>query len=110
MEYEHPRLVPRYSFVVDTELTDVQSGIQIKARTKDLCLFGCGVDTLKPLPKGANVRIKLSHGGTEVEALAKVIYARSDLGIGVAFTSLEREVEQILEGWIAELTSSSIQR
>ncbi len=110
MEYEYHRRTPRYSFVVDIELTDVQSGIQIRERTKDLSQCGCAVDTLKPFPKGTHVRIKLSHEGADVAALARVAYARPELGMGVVFTSVEPEDERILEGWIAELMSIPIQK
>ncbi len=107
MEYEVARQTPRYSFVVDVEVTDVRLGIQIRGRTKTLSLFGCGVDTSK-FAKGTTVTIKLSHRGTEVKALAKVVYSSSDLGMGVAFTSVEPEDEMILEGWIADLMSISV--
>src|SRR5216683_8111118 len=105
MEYEDTRLAPRYSFVVDIEVTDLESETQIRDRAKDLSLFGCGVNTSKPFPKGTRVRIKLCHGGQVVAALARVVYARPELDMGVVFTSVEREDERILEGWIAELKS-----
>ena len=107
MEYEHPRLAPRYSFVVDIEVTDLRSEIHIWGQTIDLSLFGCGVNTLKPFPKGTRVRIKLSYGGADVAALARVVYARPDLGMGVVFTSVEPEAERILGGWIVALMSIS---
>ncbi|MFI5450271.1 MAG: PilZ domain-containing protein [Candidatus Bathyarchaeia archaeon] len=108
MEYESVRRTPRYSLIVDIEITDVLLEIQIRARTKMLSTFGCGVDTLKLFPKGTSVRIKLSHQGAEVRALARVVYSSSDLGMGVAFTSVEREDERILEWWITELVSIPI--
>ena len=110
MEYARPRSVPRYSVVVDVELTDVQSQAQIRGGTKDLSLFGCGVDTPQPFPQGTPVRIKLSHGGAHVVALGRVIYASPELGMGLAFTSVEQEVQRILEEWIAELTSLPTQK
>ncbi len=107
-EYEYPRLAPRYPFVADIQVTDVQSEIQIAGRAKDLSLFGCGVDTFTPFPKGTRVRIKLSHGGADVAALARVAYARPELGMGVVFTTVEPEDDRILQGWIAELMSNPI--
>ena len=110
MEDENHRLTPRYSFVVDIEVTDLQSGTQIRERAKDLSLFGCGVDTLKPFARGTRVRIKLSHGGADVVALATVAYARPNMGMGVVFTSIEPEDERILKGWIAEQMNVPIQK
>ncbi len=79
MEDENHRLAPRYSFVVDIEVTGLQSETQIRERTEDLSLFGCRVNTLKPFPKGTRVRINLSHGGADVATLARVVYARPEL-------------------------------
>ena len=99
------RGTPRYPLVVDIEMTDLQLEIQIRARTKMLSMFGCGVDTSEQFPRGTSVRIKLSHHGEEVGALARIIYSSSDLGMGVAFTKVELEDERILEWWIAEYLS-----
>lgn len=110
MEYEYARLASRYSFVVDIEVTDLLSETQIRGRTKDLSLFGCSVDTLKPFANGTRVRIKLSHGGADVAALGRVAYARPDMDMGIVFTSVEPEDERILEGWIGELTNIPIQK
>ena len=108
MEYESVRRAPRYPLVLDIEMTDIQLEIQIRARTKMLSMFGCAVDTLELFPKGTNVRIKLSHQSAEVKALARVVYSSPDLGMGVVFTSFERQDERILECWIAELVVTPI--
>ena len=108
LQYDSPRLVPRYSFVVEIEVTDLQSGSQNSERTKDLSLFGCGLNTLRSFPKGTRVRIKLPHERADVAALARGVYGRTELGMGVVLTSVEPEEEWILEGWIAELMSIPI--
>jgi hypothetical protein len=108
MEYEPVRRTPRYPLIVDIEMTDMQLESQIRARTKMLSPFGCGVDSVKLFPKGTRVRIKLSHQGSEVRALAKVVYCTSNLGMGIVFTTIEREDERILEWWLAEFVSIPI--
>jgi len=108
VEYESVRRTPRYSLIVDIEIIDIKLEIQITARTKMLSLYGCGVDALKLFPKGTRVRIKLSHRGAEVIALARIVYSNSDLGMGIAFTSVEQEDERILEWWIVEFLSIPI--
>src|SRR2546422_4355076 len=62
----------RYSFHASIELTDLQSETQTKEQTSDLSLFGCHVATLKPLPPGTKVRIKISHRRDTLEALGRV--------------------------------------
>lgn len=105
MGFDCRRRTPRYPLAVDVEVTDIQSGVQVRGKTNTLSLFGCGVDAGQLLPQGTSVRIKLSHRGTEVKALARIVYANSDLGMGLAFTIVERQDEVILEWWIGEFTS-----
>jgi len=52
MEHEDLRLAPRYSFIADIEVTEVLSEIQIRGRTNDLSLFGCGVNNIEALSEG----------------------------------------------------------
>ena len=105
MERGFVRRTPRYSVVVDVELTEIQSGAQIRGRTKQLSLLGCGLDAVKLFPKGTNVKIRFRHQGAEANVLARVVYASVELGMGFAFTSIEKEDERILEWWLAEYLS-----
>src|SRR5438445_12377189 len=56
----HPR-ARRYPFVATIELIDTQSEAKIQERTSDLSLYGCRVETRKPFPTGAKVRIRIAH-------------------------------------------------
>ena len=109
VKYARARLTPRYSLIVDAEITDAESNIQVKARTKMLSLHGCGLESLNLFRKGVTVRIRLSHRGAEVKALARIVYASSNLGTGVAFTDIDQEDAQILERWLEEFMSIPIQ-
>lgn len=105
MEFDCCRRAPRYPLAVDIEVSDIESDVQTRGRTNTLSRFGCGVDAQLLLPKGTRVRIKLSHKGMEVKALAKIVYSSSDLGMGLAFTIVERQDEIILEWWMVEFMS-----
>ena len=52
----------RYLLRANIEVTDVQSETQISGRTSDLSLFGCHVNTLKPLMPGTKIHTKMAHG------------------------------------------------
>ena len=101
MQVERPR-ARRYSFIAVIELTDLQSETQTKEKTTDLSLFGCHVDTLKPLALGTKVRIKISHRGEYFEAQGKVANARPIAGMGIVFTRIELNDQLVLDRWIAE--------
>jgi hypothetical protein len=92
----------RYSFHAGIELTDLESETQTKAQTSNLSLFGCHVDTVKPLSAGTKVRIKISHRSESFEGLGKVVYARQNEGMGIHFTNIEPNDQLVLDKWIAE--------
>jgi hypothetical protein len=92
----------RYSFHASIELTDPHSETQTKEQTSDLSLFGCHVDTLKPLPAGTKVRIKISYRSENCcDALDKVVHSRQNSGIGIRFTKIEPNDQLVLDKWIA---------
>jgi hypothetical protein len=99
VQVERPR-ARRYSFIASIELTDLQSETQTK--DSDLSLFGCHVDTLKPLALGTKVRIEISHRGEHFEALGKVANARPNAGMGIVFTRVELNCQSVLDKWVAE--------
>ena len=101
MQLEHR--APRYSFHASVELTDMQSEAQTYERTSDLSLFGCHVATLKPLPAGTKVRIKISHRSESFEALGRVAFVRPSAGMGIFFIRIEPHDQLVLDKWIAEL-------
>jgi PilZ domain len=100
----------RYPFYGSVELTDLETETQTKAQTSDLSLFGCRVDTLKPLAAGTKVRIKISHRRESFEALGTVVYARQNHGMGIHFAHIEPNHQLVLDKWIAERRDPQEQR
>ena len=101
------RRVERYPFGVVVELTSLESAVALRARTTDIGLFGCGIDDWHPLGIGTRVHLKLVENGREMSALARVVYAEPDLGIGIAFTSMDPASERTLGEWLTKLAESS---
>jgi hypothetical protein len=97
-----PHRARRYFFHASIELTDLLSETQTKEQTRDLSLFGCHVDMLKPLPPGTKVRIKIFHRSENFDALGKVVYTRHNEGMGILFTKIEPNDQLVLDKWIAE--------
>ena len=98
----HPR-ARRYLFVATIELTDTQSEAKIQARTSDLSMYGCRVETNTPFPTGAKVRIRIAHRSANFLSLGRVSHTTSDGGMGIAFTQIEPNNQLILEKWVEEL-------
>ncbi len=102
MELNRPR-ARRFPFVTSVEVTDLQSEAQTIEQLSDLSLFGCQVETAKPLPVGTKVRIRIVHKGETFAALGKVANVRPNAGMGIVFTGIEEDVQIVLEKWVAEL-------
>ena len=98
-----PSRARRYLFVATVELTDTLSEAKVHGRTSDVSLFGCRVETYKPFPTGAKVRIRIAHGSAKFAALGRVSYTTTDGGMGIAFTQIEPNDQLVLEKWVEGL-------
>lgn len=93
----------RVPLILAVEVAEVQSGTRLSARTSDVSLTGCYVDTLNPTPSGTEVRVKLNHNGEELDLLARVVYVSPRLGMGIRFDeSISSEQLAILGRWLSE--------
>ena len=101
VQTHHPR-ARRYPFVATIELIDTQSEAKIQERTSDLSLYGCRVETRKPFPTGAKVRIRIAHRSANFVAVGRVSYT-TEGGMGIAFTQVEPNDQLILEKWVEDL-------
>ena len=84
------------------ELTDV-SETHLTARTKDLSLFGCFVQTATPFPEGTKVILRISHGGSNFFAQGRVAHSRPNVGMEITFIAIEPNSMPVLDKWLAGL-------
>ena len=92
----------RWSFVAPVELMDMRAGIRIQARTSDLSLNGCYIDTLNPFPVGTSVRLRISKGEEPFEVQAHVSSQHPGSGMGVVFRDIAPAYRSTLECWLCE--------
>jgi PilZ domain len=92
----------RLPLILAVEVTEVDSGARLSARTSDVSRTGCYVDTLNPSPSGTVVRVKFNHDGEQLDLLARIVYVSPRLGMGVRFDeSISPEQLAILDRWLA---------
>ncbi len=96
---------PRYMFLAAAEVTELTSGDSFAARTSELSLGGCRVHTLREIPEGVNLKIRLCRDDHFLEVTAKVVYSQSIAGTGLAFVQLTQQQQSVLEEWLAGLTT-----
>jgi hypothetical protein len=101
IEMEHERRRgPRYLFLADTEVTNMVSDAKGSARTSELSISGCFIDTKNPAPAGTELRIKISQGNITFTACGCVISVIPNTGMIIAFTSIEPNQLSVLEKWL----------
>jgi hypothetical protein len=91
---------PRYLFIADTEVTDMPSGPKRSARTSELSISGCFIDTRNPAPAGTELRIRICKSNTAFTALGCVMSVVPNTGMAIAFTSIEPTQLFVLENWL----------
>jgi PilZ domain len=93
----------RSPFIAPIEMVEMRTGSRIKARTSDLSLQGCYVDTLNPLPVGAAVRLQIHRAGLILDVLANVSSRHAGSGMGLEFGEITQAQRAVLENWLNEL-------
>ena len=98
------RSVRRCPFVASAEVIDISSDTRITARTSELGIGGCYIETLSPLPEGALVKLRIMRDQGVFESKATVVYSHPNSGMGLAFAKPLPQAERaILEDWLAEI-------
>jgi PilZ domain len=91
---------PRYLFIADTEVTNMSSAAKRSARTSELSISGCFIDTRDPAPAGTELRIRISQRNATFTAFGCVISVIPNTGMSIAFTSIEPDQLSVLKKWL----------
>ena len=99
------RAVLRCLLVASAEVTELDSGsnARLTARTSEVGLGGCYIDTLNPFTEGTSVRLRILRDTGAFETSAKVVYTDRGCGMGLAFSEMPPSQRSLLESWLAEL-------
>jgi hypothetical protein len=95
----------RYAFICPAELLDLGGNTRISARTVDLSLHGCYIDTLNPFPVGTRVRLQLVKNDRREEFRAEVASCHMGSGMGLIFEQLTPAQKETVLSWL-EATAS----
>lgn len=99
---------PRFAFTAAALAFEPVSGARIDARTADVSLNGCYVDTMVPFPAGSRLSLRLSNDGKSFECEARVVFSQAGMGMGVVFVRYRPEQFRVLQEWIGELSGETI--
>lgn len=108
MTNELPRAT-RYPLIAAAEIVELRTSATINARTSDLSLDGCYLDTLNPLPPGADVRLQITYEGDTFTTLCTVAHCASNMGMGTKFKSVRQDQQKVLQRWVDHLSGNDSQ-
>jgi len=90
----------RQFFIATIELIETAVHERIRARTGDLSMHGCYVDTVNTFPVGSNVRLTIIYNEETFTADGVVAHAKEKLGMGISFSSVDHKQKEILLKWL----------
>jgi PilZ domain len=97
------RRAPREPLIASVEVIDLQTNARLKARTLDASLVGCYLDVANPFPVGTEVSVRISNENAIFTALGSIAHCEENLGMGIRFTDVQLDQNEILDGWLATL-------
>lgn len=97
----------RFPFSATVEAVETKSGTKVIGRTTDLGLGGCYVDTLSPLPVGAEAKIRIMRENETFEAQARVVYSLMGMGMGLAFVAAQPKQVRLFQRWVQEISGQA---
>jgi hypothetical protein len=100
------RVNPRFAFCADAEM-DLPDGTSLAGQVFELSVRGCFIDSIKAIPVGTELRLRIWNGMSACEVPAKVIYMQPGdgmavFGMGVVFENMAAEQQLAIESWIRE--------
>lgn len=93
---EERRRHRRQPYETDAQVAMLATGWISTGRLEDLSVSGCYINTLVPPEQGTRIRVSFPMDSEEFGALGVVRYARPGLGMGVEFTHLGSQEQQLL--------------
>jgi hypothetical protein len=100
--YSQPRVIPRYTFVAVTELTDFATSRKVSGNVQEISRKGCYVETMNVLPVGTSINVRISRDREAFVTDGEVIYAFERRGMGIVFVGTSRDQLEILDLWLAQ--------
>jgi hypothetical protein len=94
------RRAPRYQLVADAEIESPLSQEPIKARTSDVSLVGCFMNTKYALSPGTEIQLQIKYEGASFAASGEVARSEASMGFGVSFGDMKAAQQMLLRKWL----------
>jgi hypothetical protein len=97
------RKTVRFTVSASADMVELRTRTRLSGRASDLGVGGCYVDTMTPFPVDTALVVNLTSDNHNVRAMAKVVYSRIGMGMGLAFAEMTPTQRGNLTSWLREL-------
>ena len=91
---------PRYKIAIMLDLEEPRTGVKTQTRTADMSSRGCYIRTIVTFPVGTRVNTTFTVDSTPLELAAIIRTSEPGVGMGMEFTAINEEQEQLLESFL----------
>ena len=102
------RAEPRYPVAAMAEATELNSHTRVSGRISDIGIGGCYFEVMSPFAVGAELHVRITRNQQSMTANAKVLYSTGGMGMGLIFTAVAPEQQNIIQHWVGELSGSGV--
>jgi hypothetical protein len=100
------RSAPRFEFVAPIEIIDSITRTHISSRVTQISQNGCFAEVPSPLTDNSIIQLRIQRDEGAFETLARVIYNRPEVGLGLLFIDTAPDQLKLLAAWLDELKGS----
>jgi len=100
------RRAPRYQLVAAAEIMELRSNAVLNAKTSDVSLVGCFMNTARAFPEGTRIRLRLTMDDTSFTSLG-VVARLQPMGMGVSFSEMKKEQSEVLRQWLLDASKGT---
>ena len=97
------RKTVRFTVSASADMVELLTRTRLSGRASDLGVGGCYIDTMTPFPLNTSLVVNLTSENHNVRAMAKVVYSRIGMGMGLAFAEITPTQRGNLTSWLREL-------
>jgi hypothetical protein len=97
------RKTVRFTVSASADMVELLTRTRLSGRASDLGVGGCYIDTMTPFPLDTSLVVNLTSENHSVRAMAKVVYSRIGMGMGLAFAEITPTQRGNLTSWLREL-------
>ena len=97
---------PRYPCDLTVDVQQTGEPETYSGQLEDICLGGCYVSMLTPLPVGINVHVHFKASDQEAALAGKTVTSMPGSGMGIEFTVRDGEGSELLRALIEFLDSA----